>query len=109
MTTKSSESFNRVFTKVRSLPMSRIIEFSFHKCNEYFVKRWELTQRNIAEKGHFGKAEAEHLKEADELASSTPSSRMDPAAISLVYEARVAQAWATKVMVDETTELILEK
>ena len=72
--------------------MSRIIEFSFHKCNEYFVKIWELAQRNITEQGHFGKAGAEHLKEAEELASSTPPSRMDPAVISLVYGARVAQA-----------------
>ena len=43
MTTNSSESFNHVFTRVRSLPVSRIVEFSFHKYNEYFVKRWELT------------------------------------------------------------------
>ena len=38
MTTNSSESFNRVFTEVRSLLVSGIVEFSFHKCNEYFVK-----------------------------------------------------------------------
>ena len=50
------------------MPVSGIVEFSFHKCNEYFVKRWELTQRNIAEQGRFGKARAEHLKEAKELA-----------------------------------------
>jgi len=68
MTTNSLESFNRVFTRVRSLPMSEIVEFSFHKCNKYFVKRWELAQSNIAEQGHFGKAKAEHLKEAEELA-----------------------------------------
>ena len=68
MTTNSSESFNRVFTGVRSLPVSGIVEFSFHKCNEYFVKRWKLAQRNIAEQGRFGKAGAEHLKEAEELA-----------------------------------------
>ena len=68
MTTNSSESFNRVFTGVRSLPVFEIVEFSFHKCNEYFVKRRELAQRNIAEQGHFGKAGAEHLKEAEELA-----------------------------------------
>ena len=42
MTTNFSESFNHVFTGVRSLPVSRIVEFSFHKCNKYFVKRWEL-------------------------------------------------------------------
>jgi hypothetical protein len=51
MTTNSSESFNRVFTGVHSLPVSRIVEFSFMKCNEYFVKRWELAQRNIREAG----------------------------------------------------------
>ena len=31
---------------------------------------------------------------------------MDPAAISLVYGARVAQAWVANVMMDETTKLI---
>ena len=51
MTTNSLESFNCVFKGVRSLPMSRIVEFSFHKCNKYFVKRWELEQRNLAELG----------------------------------------------------------
>ena len=50
MTTNSSESFNHVFKGVRSLPMSGIIEFSFHKCNEYFVKRWELAHMNLAER-----------------------------------------------------------
>ena len=39
MTTNSSESFNRVFTRVRLLPVSGIVEFSFRKCNEYFIKR----------------------------------------------------------------------
>ena len=39
MTTNSLESINRVFIGVRSLPISRIVEFFFHKCNEYFVKR----------------------------------------------------------------------
>ena len=43
MTTNSSESFHRVYIGVRSLSMSGIVEFSFQKCNEYFVKTWELT------------------------------------------------------------------
>ena len=55
MTTNSSESFKRVFTGVRSLPVSGIVEFFFHKCNEYFIKWWELVQRNIAEHGQFWK------------------------------------------------------
>ena len=68
MIANSSESFNRVLTGVRSLPMSRIVEFSFQKCNKYFVKRWELAQRNIDEQERFGKVRAEHLKEAEKLA-----------------------------------------
>ena len=68
MITNSLESFNRVFKGVRSLPVSGIVEFSFHKCNKYFVKRWELAPRNIVEQGRFGKVGAEHLMEAKELA-----------------------------------------
>ena len=92
MTTNSSESFNRVFIGVRSLSMSGIVEFSFHKCNEYFVKRWELAQRNIAEQGQFGKAGAEHLKEAKELAKQQIAKHMDLPSMSCVYRGRVAQA-----------------
>ena len=38
VTTNSLESFNRVFIGVRSLPVSGIVEFSFHKCNEYICE-----------------------------------------------------------------------
>jgi hypothetical protein len=48
--------------------VSWIVEYSFMKCNEYFVERWELAQRNIAKHGDWGKAGHEHLHEADELA-----------------------------------------
>ena len=47
MTTNSSESFNKVFTGVRALPVSGIVEYSFHKTNEYFVKRWSIAQDNL--------------------------------------------------------------
>jgi hypothetical protein len=45
-----------------------LLSSPFQKCNEYFVKRWDLTQRNLAKLRRFGKAEHEHLKEAEELA-----------------------------------------
>ena len=64
MTTNSSESFNRVFTRVRALSVSGIVEFSFHKCNEYFVKRWSIAQENLAIDGSWGKEGGEHLYEA---------------------------------------------
>jgi hypothetical protein len=46
MTTNASESFNRVFAEVRSLPVFGIIEYSFTKCNTYFVTWWGLAQRD---------------------------------------------------------------
>jgi hypothetical protein len=79
MTTNSLESFNHVFKGVRLLPVSRIIEFSFHKCNKYFVKRWELMQWNLAELGRFEKARIEHLKEAEELAKQHTTEPYGPA------------------------------
>ena len=66
-------------------------------------------QRNIAKQGRFRKARAEHLKEAEELAKQHTTEPYGPTAISLLYGARVAQAWAVNIMVDETTELILTK
>ena len=44
--------------------MSGIVEFSFHKCNEYFVKRWSIAQENLAIDGSWGKEGGEHLYEA---------------------------------------------
>jgi hypothetical protein len=67
MTTNASESFNRVFKVVRSLPVSGIVEYSFMKCNKYFILRWELVQRNMAEHGKFGRAMQEFLYEAEAL------------------------------------------
>jgi hypothetical protein len=93
MTTNSSESFNCVFKGVRSLPVSGIVEFSFQKCNIYFVKQWELAQRNLSEHGQFGKAGTEHLKDAKELAKQhTTWSLMDHTGMSLVCMGGMAQA-----------------
>jgi hypothetical protein len=58
--------------------VSRIVEFSFQKCNEYFVKRWDLAQRNVAELGPFGKAGHEYLKEAEDLAKQQTSEPYGP-------------------------------
>jgi hypothetical protein len=65
MTMKMFESFNKVFWGVRSLPVSGIVEFSFHKCNEYFVKRYSLVQTNLSTDGMCGKAGKEHFHKAE--------------------------------------------
>uniref|UniRef100_K3YED6 SWIM-type domain-containing protein n=1 Tax=Setaria italica TaxID=4555 RepID=K3YED6_SETIT len=41
MTTNYLESLNTVFKGIRSRPVSGIIEYSFEKCNAYFVDRWQ--------------------------------------------------------------------
>jgi hypothetical protein len=41
MTTNISELFNFVLKGIRSLLVSDIVDYTFHKCNEYFVSRWE--------------------------------------------------------------------
>ena len=69
MCTNSSESFNRVFKGMRSLPISAIVEYSFTKCNEYFVKRWQEAVRNVDELGPFGIAVTNYLKEEEDLVS----------------------------------------
>jgi hypothetical protein len=48
--------------------VSGIVDFYFIKCNEYFVKRWELAQRNIRKAGLWGKATTHFIKEGEELA-----------------------------------------
>ena len=40
MTTNNSESLNNVFKGIRSRPAVGIVDYSFEKCNEYFVNRW---------------------------------------------------------------------
>ena len=109
MTTNSSASFNRVFTGVRSLPVSRIVEFSFHKCNEYFVKRWELAQRNIAEQGCFGKAGAEHLKEVEELDKQHTAKPYGPHRHIFSVRGKGGTSLDGERYGNETTELILKR
>jgi hypothetical protein len=48
MTTNISEVFSFAFKGIRSLPVSGIVDYIFHKCNEYFVGRWENTRNSLA-------------------------------------------------------------
>ena len=44
MTTNCLESFTKVFKGIRAVPVSGIVEYSFRKCNEYFVNRWNIAK-----------------------------------------------------------------
>jgi hypothetical protein len=41
MTMNISEVFNFVLKGICSLPICGIVDYTFNKCNEYFVSRWE--------------------------------------------------------------------
>jgi hypothetical protein len=43
MTTNISEVFNFILKGSRALPVCGIVDYTFHKCNEYFINRWEKT------------------------------------------------------------------
>jgi len=47
MNTNLVESLNNIFKGVRALSVSGIVEYSFTKCNEYFVKRWNLARERL--------------------------------------------------------------
>jgi hypothetical protein len=48
MTTNISEVFNFVLKGIRILPVSGIVDYTFHKCNKYFVNRWEKARQSMA-------------------------------------------------------------
>jgi hypothetical protein len=64
MTTNSSESFNKVFKGIRAVPVSGIVEYSFRKCNEYFVNQWNIAKvsNNKLQLLYFSTSEAWLLK-----------------------------------------------
>uniref|UniRef100_K3YMG6 SWIM-type domain-containing protein n=1 Tax=Setaria italica TaxID=4555 RepID=K3YMG6_SETIT len=49
MTTNYSKSLNVVFKGIRSRPVSGIIEYSFEKCNTYFVDRWKKAYKFLSQ------------------------------------------------------------
>jgi hypothetical protein len=48
MTTNISEVFNFVLKGIRALPVSGIVDYTFHKCNKYFINRWEKARQSMA-------------------------------------------------------------
>jgi hypothetical protein len=64
MTTNYSESVNNVFTGIRSRPVSGIIEYSFEKCNAYFVNRWRKARDLLDNGGKIGSFADDKMYEA---------------------------------------------
>jgi hypothetical protein len=85
MTTNSSESFNKVFKGIRAVPVSGTVEYSFRKCNEYFVNRWNMAK---ASKEKWGRAGRKYLDLSETIASNQVGEAFGPS--RLVYNIRSA-------------------
>jgi hypothetical protein len=53
MTTNILEVFNFVLNGIRLSSVSSIMDYTFYKCNEYFVGRWEKARNTLAKGEHW--------------------------------------------------------
>jgi hypothetical protein len=86
MTTNSSESLNKVFKGICAVPVSGIVEYSFRKCNEYFVNRWNIAKTS---KEKWGRAGRKYLDILETIASNQVGEAFGPS--RLVYNIRSAE------------------
>jgi hypothetical protein len=86
MTTNISEVFNFVLKGIHALPVSGIVDYTFHKCNEYFVNRWEKTRQSMAKGERWGEPARKHLLEQCEISTNKVAVLFDP--VKLVYEVK---------------------
>ena len=65
MTMNYSESLNAIFKGIQSRPISGIIEYSFEKCNAYFVNRWGKAREMLDQGYRIGQVADDYLSEAE--------------------------------------------
>jgi hypothetical protein len=63
MTINISEVFNFILKGICSLSISSIVDYTFHKCNEYFMNRWEKAQQCLAKGERWGEHGRKYLLE----------------------------------------------
>jgi hypothetical protein len=88
MTMNISEVFNFILKGISSLPVSSIVDYTFHKCNEYFVNRWEKARQSLAKVEHWGKPRRKHLVEQGEISNNEVAELFDT--VKLVYEVKLS-------------------
>jgi hypothetical protein len=86
MTTNISEVFNFVLKGICALPVCGIVNYTFHKCNEYFVNRWEKARQSMRKGERWGQPSRKHLLEQCEISTNEVVVLLDPA--KLVYEVK---------------------
>jgi hypothetical protein len=65
MTTNYSESLNNVLKGIPSRPVAGIIEYSFSKCNEYFVNRWNEAKGKMDKSERKGQVAFNYITDAE--------------------------------------------
>jgi hypothetical protein len=70
MTTNISEAFNFILKGIRALPVSSIVDYTFHKCNKYFDNRWGKARRSLAKGEYWGEPGRKHLLEQGEISNN---------------------------------------
>ena len=75
-----------MFKGIHAVPMLGIVEYSFRKCNEYFVNRWNVAK---ASKEKWGRAGRKHLDLLEMIASNQVGEAFGPS--RLVYNIRLAR------------------
>jgi hypothetical protein len=86
MATNISEVFNFVLKGICALPVSGIVDYTFHKCNKYFVNRWEKARQSMAKGDRWGEPARKHLLEQCEISTNEVAMLFDP--VKLVYEVK---------------------
>jgi hypothetical protein len=86
MTTNISEVFNFVLKGIRALPVFGIVDYTFHKCDEYFVNRWENARYSMAKGECLGELARKHLLKQCEISTNEVAMLFDP--VRLVYEVK---------------------
>jgi hypothetical protein len=86
MITIMSEVFNFILKDIHSLPISGIVDYTFHMCNKYFVNRWEKARRSLAKGERWGEPSRKHLLEHGEISTNEVVVLFDP--VKLVYKVK---------------------
>jgi hypothetical protein len=90
MTMNTSEVFTFVLKVIHSLLVSSIVDYTFHKCNVYFMNMWEKARQSLAKGEHWGEpGKKYHLKQG-KISNNEVVVLFDP--VKLVYEVK-SSSW----------------
>jgi hypothetical protein len=86
MMTNVLEVFNFVLQRICSLPDSGIVDYTFHKCNKYFIDRWGKPCNTLANGEQWGEPRKKQLREQAEIPGNEVATLFDPT--KLLYEVK---------------------